>query len=196
MSSTTTTGNVLVTVTTTAQLNLFQPVSGTGIPPNAYIAQIVSGTTFNLNVPVTTGGTPTLTIGLANPSQSPFGLLGPVWNGNPLPPLMVENATQGFSTPTFVDVNGCLLEVPNLQVIPAAGTYVIPPGEGLMLLASGTTAAQYQAFQGSGTVSPAWTTLVAGTASTTVLLPFMSDGANFRINSPTTSTTVTFYQWR
>jgi len=199
-SSTTTTGNTLVTVpaATILQLNLYQPVTGVGLAPNSYVANIASTTTFNLNTPVVTGGTPTLTYGLANPSQSPFGLTGPVWNGNPLPPLTVQNATQGFNptAPTFVDINGCLLEIPNLQVIPAGGTYIIPPGEGIMVVVAGTTAPTYQVFQGSGVVSPAWTTLFTFTVSVTDMRPFVSDGANFRINSPTVATTVTFYQWR
>ena len=198
--STTTTGNVLVTVpaATILNLNLFQPVSGTGLAPNSYVAQIVSATTFNLNTPVVTGGTPSLTFGLANPSQSPFGLTGPVWAGNPLPPLTVENVTQGFNTPTFVDVNGCLFEVPNFVTIPVSTSYVLPPGEGMMLIVTGaTTGATYQLFQGSGVVSPSWTTIATVAAASSVLLPFMSDGANARVTAgATTAPTVTLYQWR
>lgn len=199
-SCTTTSGNLLVTAPAALvlNLNLFQPVSGVGIPTGAYVAQIVSATTFNLNIAATASGSNTLTFGLANPSQSPFGLVGPVWNGPPLPPLTVENVTQGFSTPTFVDVNGCLLEVPNSQTIPVSTSYILPPGEGMMLVVTGaTTGATYQVFQGSGNVAPSWVTILTVAAASSVLSPFMSDGANFRVTAgATTAPTITLYQWR
>jgi hypothetical protein len=186
-SITLTSGSAVLPTTATSQLNIGQPASGTGIQNNSYIVSIIAGTSVTLNLPATASGSNSITFGLANPSQSPNPAVGSPWNGPPLPPLLNQSGA-------FVDVNGCLLEVPNSQVIPAAGTYVLPPGEGLMLLTSGTTAAQFQVFQ--GTTSPAWTTIASGTSSASVLLPFMSDGANFRINSPTTSTTVVLYQWR
>lgn len=198
---TTTSGSATVTVpaATVLLLNLFQPVTGVGIPVNSYIQQIASATTIVLNNAATASGAPTLTFGLTNPSQSPFGLTGPVWNGFPLPPLTVENVTQGFSTPTFVDVNGCLLEVPNFQTIAPSTNYLIPPGEGMMLVVTAATATTaYQVLQGSGVVAPSWTTIATIAVSSSVLLPFMSDGANFRLSvgAAAAATTATFYQWR
>lgn len=187
-SITLTSGSAVLPTTTTTQFNLYQPASGTGIPAGAYIVSINPGVSVTLNVPATVSGAQTITFGLANQSQSSNAqLLGSSWQGFPLPPLLTQAGA-------FADVNGCLLEIPNSQAIPANGTYIIPPGEGMMLLTSGTTAAQYQEFQ--GTTAPAWTTLISGTVSATVLLPFMSDGANYRINSPTTASTVVFRQWR
>ena len=182
-------GSPTLTTAVTGQLNIGQPVSGTNIPPNAYLTAISAGVSATMNVNALASGAQTITFGLANPSQSPNPAVGSPWNGPPLPPLLSQAGA-------FIDVNGCLLEVPNSQVIPAAGTYIIPPGEGLLLLTSGTTtAAAYQAFQ--GTSSPAWTTLASGTISATVMLPFMSDGANFRINNlSATASTAVFYQWR
>lgn len=197
---TTTSGSATVTVpaATVLNLNLFQPVTGVGIPPNAYILTIASATTITLSIAATASGSPTLTFGLANPSQSPFGLLGPVWTGFPLPPLLAQNVTQGFGVSQFVDVNGCLLEVPNFQTIPVSTSYVIPPGEGMALIVTGaTTGATYQVFQGSGVVAPSWVTILTVAAASSVLTPYMSDGSNFRITAgATTAPTVTFYQWR
>ena len=187
---TTTSGsNSITAILSTANLNIGQPVSGTGIPLNAYITAINSGTAITISANATASGSPTLTFGLFNPSQSPSGLLGPIWNGPPLPPLLAQAGT-------FVDVNGCLLEVPNFITIPVSTSYVLPPGEGMMLIVTGaTTGATYQVFQ--GTSAPAWTTILTVAATSSVLTPFMSDGANFRVTAgATTAPTITIYQWR
>jgi hypothetical protein len=172
-----------------ANLNIGQPVTGTGIPPNTYVLlPAPTTTTITLSNPATATGAQSLTFGQFDPVQSPSGLVGPgAWAGYPVPPLLNQAGA-------FNDVNGCLFETPDIFVIPIGGTLVIPPGEGMLNVVSGTTAPQYQLFQ--GTSAPAWVTIGTIAISTTTLLPFMSDGANARINSPTVATTVTIYQWR
>jgi hypothetical protein len=96
------------------------------------------------------------------------------------------------------DVPDSYIEIPDTQTVALNTQYVIPPGWGGMIVTSGTTAAQYQVQQptSSGGAAGNWVTLATGTASVAVWMFFMSDGVNFRINSPTTATTVVFYRFR
>jgi len=59
----TTNTDATVTVTSTAGLQPFMRVYGTGIPAGAYIASITNATTFELSAAATATGTPTLTLG-------------------------------------------------------------------------------------------------------------------------------------
>jgi hypothetical protein len=91
------------------------------------------------------------------------------------------------------DVVDSYIDIPDTQTIALNTTYVIPPGWGYMVLTSGTTVATYQVQQ---TALGTWVTLFTGVASTPSGTFFMSDGVNFRINSPTTATTAVFYRFR
>jgi hypothetical protein len=191
-----TTGLTAIPAAVWANLNLGQPVSpAAGVfAINTYITALPSSGTATLSTAAlnSTSGQ-AITFGLYNPSQSPNPAIGPGWNGPPLPPLYSQSNV-------FIDVNGCLLEVPNLVTLAAAATYVIPPGEGLLIMVSGGTQAPvYQVFQ--GTASPAWTALVTGSTTGATVTPtyYMSDGANFRVlntSGAAGSATFTFYQWR
>ena len=187
---TTVSGANTLTAGVTTNLNIGQPITGTGIPPNTYLASITSGTAGTMNNNATASGSPSLTFGQIDPVQSPSGLIGPnAWAGFPLPPLVNQSNV-------FNDVNGCLFETPNIFVIPISGNLVLPPGEGMMLMgAQAAAAGQYQLFQ--GTSAPAWTTIGTGSTTLSTLFPFMSDGANARVlNGITNTLTVTLYQWR
>jgi hypothetical protein len=59
----TTNGDATVTVTSTAGLQKYMRVYGTGIPAGAYIDSITNGTTFELSATATATGTPTLRLG-------------------------------------------------------------------------------------------------------------------------------------
>jgi len=171
---TTSAGSAIITaLTATANLNVGQPVTGTGVPAGSVITSIDSATQIHISLPATAAGTVSLS----------FLLWSPFNTGS------FAGGFQGYSIPNPVnDVPGCLFEIPNLQTMAAGSTYVLPPGSGFIVLTSGTTAMQLQAFQ--GTSSPGWVTLGSGTASVTSLLPFIS------VNCPTTAGTLTVYQLR
>ena len=174
--------NIITALTATANLNVGQPLSGTGIVPGSTITSIDSATQIHISLNATASGSPSLTFSLWDPSNS--GAFAGAFGGFPLPP--VAN-----------DVIGCLVEIPNLITLAAAATYILPPGDGAILCVAGTTTGPvYQVFQ--GTTSPAWTTLFTFTAAATTLLHYyMSDGANFRVNNlASTASTFTIYQWR
>lgn len=59
----TTNADATVTVTSTAGLQPFMRVYGTGIPAGAYILSITNGTTFELSANATATGSPTLSLG-------------------------------------------------------------------------------------------------------------------------------------
>ncbi len=59
----TTNADATVTVTSTAGLQKYMRVYGTGIPAGAYIASITDATTFELSAAATATGTPTLRLG-------------------------------------------------------------------------------------------------------------------------------------
>jgi hypothetical protein len=174
--------NVVTGLTSTANLNIGQPVNGTGSPPGNTILTIDSATQIHTTLNFTASGSPSLTFPLWDP-----------WNTG-----QFAGGFGGYSLPMpGGDVIGCLIEIPNLITLAAAATYILPPGEGQILCVAGTTTGPtYQVFQ--GTSSPAWVTLFTFTASATTLLQyFMSDGANFRVNNlAATASTFTIYQWR
>ena len=105
-------------------------------------------------------------------------------SGPPVPPA------------SAVDVTGCAFDVPNVQSIAAAGTYLIPPGEGYLSVpntALTTFALQVLTGAGAGT----WVTLGAPVAATAAVYTYLSDGGNVRVqNSGTAAGSVTFYPIR
>ena len=177
---TTTSGSTSVTaLSSTANLNVGQPVSGTGIQIGTTIATISSATAIVLSLPATASGSPSLTFSLWDP-----------WNTG-----QFSGGFGGYSMPMPPPVIGALVEIPNLVTMAATSTYVIPPGDGLCVGVLGATnPATYQVFQ--GTASPAWATIATFPAAATTTMYYMSDGANFRIsNGATANNTFTFYQF-
>jgi hypothetical protein len=174
--------NIITALTATANLNVGQPVIGTGVPSGATVTSIDSGTQVHISLNATAAGTVSLTFPIWDP-----------WNTGAF-----AGGFGGYAIPNpTADVAGCLIEVPNIQTLAANATYVLPPGEGHILGVLGATnTATYQVFQ--GTSAPAWTTLFTWPAAATTLLQyFMSDGANMRINNgATANNTFTIYQWR
>lgn len=158
----------------TAGLAVGQPVSGTGVAPGATITQIVSATAVNLSLNSTASGAQTLTFALFNPSASPFAFASPF---SPFPnPLGPATAGGAFNQP-------------DVQVLAAGTTYVPAPGRGVCVITSGTTAATIQY-----NINTVWTNIFVGTASASSPFYLMADGQNVRWNSPTVSSTFTFYR--
>ena len=88
------------------------------------------------------------------------------------------------------DVTDSFIDIPDVQTIPTATPYIIPPGWGIWY--SGTAAGSYQMQQ---TTVGNWVTLGAAFTAGSGPFGFMSDGVNFRILT-TTQGTVTFIRFR
>lgn len=96
---------------------------------------------------------------------------------------------------TAVDVPDCFFQIPNVQTIAAAGTYLIPPGIGYCVVPS-TASTTFQFQLQVGTLAT-WVTLGPGTAATAAVYTYISDGTNVRINNAgAASGVVTFYPIR
>jgi hypothetical protein len=163
-------------------LGLFvgQGVSGTGITPGTTIAAIVSATAITLSQNTTSSavGAQTLTFASGDPGQSVFS-----GNAGFFP----------FVNPLSVPVVGSAFNVPDVQILAAASTYVPAPGFGWVTIASGTTTAAGIQFNINPT--PTWTTIFTGTVSATVGTWMMADGASVRWNNASaTASTFTFYR--
>jgi hypothetical protein len=174
----------ITTMTSTAGLYPGIPVSGTGITPGSVIATIVSSTAITLNQPTISGttGAQALTFSTADLNQS-------IWSGP---------AYGGFPTPSFAaistDTPDCAWNIPDVQVLATASTYVPAPGRGLVTVLSTATAGAGIQYNINGS----WVTVFTGTVSATSSVYIMTDGTNVRFNSLTSATgaTYTFYRER
>ena len=162
----------------TAGLFVGQTVTGTGITPGTTIAQIVSisAITLSQNTTSSSAGAQTLTFAPGDPNQSIYAYQAGLFP---------------FRNPLSVPVVGGMFDVPDVQILAAASTYIPAPGVGVCVIASGTTAAT---IQYNINPTPTWTNIYVGTASTSVGFYVRTDGVSVRWNSPTVSSTFTFYR--
>jgi hypothetical protein len=164
----------------TAGLFVGQTVSGTGITPGTTIAAIVSisAITLSLNTTSSAVGAQTLTFAAGDPGQSPFAY---------------QAGLYPFRNPLSVFVVGSAFDVPDVQILATATTYLPAPGRRIVTIASGTTTAA--GIQYNLNPTPTWTTIFTGTISATVSTYIMTDGTNVRWNNASaTSSTFTFYR--
>jgi hypothetical protein len=166
------------------------PITGAGIVNGTYVSAIVSATAITLSQNTTASAAGTLipvTVWGYDPSQSfPSSTLGTgTWGGFALPPVSAD-------TPA-----GNLLEVPwtvaasNLVI---NNSYVLPPGDLLVSVTSGSTGAQLLNYQGP---TPSYVLVHTFTASTAQAVYVPSDGLNWCVYTPTTAATaITIYQFR
>jgi hypothetical protein len=164
------------------------PITGPGIVNGTYVSAIVSGTSITLSQATTASASGTgvaCTIWGYDPYQSfPSATLGTgTWGGFAQPPVSVDGAS--------------LLEIPwavqasNLVI---ANSYVLPPGDLLVSVTSGTTGAQLMSYEGP---TPAWVNRHTFLASVAQSVYVPSDGLNWCVYTPTTAAThITVYQFR
>lgn len=139
---------------------------GGGVPAADGIATISSTTQVILSSAATLTGTFAFTVIPGAQYNSSF-------NGN--------ETFQGYEPNSTNIVPDSYISIPNTQSIVNAGHYFIPPGQGIANIvagASGTTVYQYQV----GTVG-SWNTLGTVAAGATGLIPYISDGINFRFTN-------------
>jgi hypothetical protein len=164
----------------TAGLFVGQTVSGTGITPGTTIAAIVSisAITLSQNTTSSAAGAQTLTFGPGDPNQSVFAY---------------QAGFFPFRNPLSIPVPGSMFDVPDVQILATATTYLPAPGRGIVTIASGTTTAA--GIQYNINPTPTWTTIFTGTISATVGTYIVCDGASVRWNNASaTSSTFTFYR--
>ena len=128
---------------------------------------------------------------LENPSASPV----PAPQGWAAPTGVQSSfgATSNFYfNPNYAtgDTVDCYIDIPDVQTVPTATPYVIPPGWGIFYSGTGAGSLQVQM-----TTAGNWVTLGAAFVAGAGPLFFMSDGVNFRINATTTGT-ITFIRFR
>src|SRR5258708_11548975 len=74
---TTVSGANTLTAGNTTNLNIGQPITGTGGPPNTFLSTITSGTAGTMSNNATASGSPSLTFGQFDPVQSSSRFVGP-----------------------------------------------------------------------------------------------------------------------
>lgn len=169
----------------TSMLAVGQVVTGPGIvnnPPTT-IAAIPSGTTLTLSQATTASAAGS---GVALNFQGVPGLQSPLFS---------NYSFYAVPSPSATDILGCAYDIPEVQTINNAQTFIPAPGVGFFSLGQGTTTASaLQAQTAAGT----WTTIFTGLTTGASYSPtYMVDGTNFRINiAGSAAATFTFYRWR